>query len=143
VSRKGVRRGPHRLAGVQPVPPPGTVSSVRDALFESAGLTLERQADLIRASVSELEAALGAMSTAAPELADPYARVKAAHALLSLVGAFPSRTQGARGTPPVQVNLNVPDWAEPMLRHRIGRDGRLPLPDGRDAAGPGMRAGPQ
>jgi hypothetical protein len=107
------------------------VSSLRDVLLQRAGLDLERQASLLRQAVGVFEAGLSAQSAMAPDLPDWFARLKAARGLVDIVGIMPSRTQSAKGVPQVVVNIEVPDWAQPMMARRgLGREIHISRPAG-------------
>jgi hypothetical protein len=116
---KAVGRG-SALARLQP--PPLTISdaaTARDVVLRLAGIDVEEQASIVRETVSQLRSALQAMSTVDPTYIDWYARIKASEKLLMLVGAFPSRTASPHGAPQVSINIELPDWAQPMMRRTV------------------------
>lgn len=99
---------------------PNTRDDSRRALFEQAGLSLERQADLLKRCVEVDEAGLSAMKetvvsnkfgTEIVKTVDVPTRLRASDQLKATLGAYPSRAGDSSGPGDTIVNVVLPDWA--------------------------------
>jgi hypothetical protein len=108
-------------------PVPGALAPVdaRQALLDAAGLTPERQGELLRVAVQTAETAMtGAMSplvaAGATPMPDWHARLGAARFLAGLLGAQPSKSGVGSGQAQVVVNIEMPEWARPAEPKQVG-----------------------